>query len=64
MFTACKLVEGKVNVLQEQIKSVETQRCVKRAKSIDVQMAEINVKSRKVRIPMIKEPFWQIRRTK
>jgi HlyD family secretion protein len=36
-------VEGKVNVLQEQIKSVETQDApINEAKSIDVQIAKIN----------------------
>jgi HlyD family secretion protein len=50
-------VEGKVNVLQEQIKS-ETQDApiVNEAKSIDVQIAKINDQIEKKTNP-IKEPF-------
>jgi HlyD family secretion protein len=45
-------VEGKVNVLQEQIKSVETQDApiVNEAKSIDVQIAKINDQIEKSKI--------------
>jgi HlyD family secretion protein len=52
-------VEGKVNVLQEQI-NVETQDApiVNEAKSIDVQIAKINDQIEKSKITNpIKEPF-------
>jgi HlyD family secretion protein len=47
-------VEGKVNVLQEQIKSVEDAPIVNEAKSIDVQIAKINDQIEKSKITPIK----------
>jgi HlyD family secretion protein len=45
-------VEGKVNVLKEQIKSVELKmHQSNEAKSIDVQIAKINDQTRKVKSP-------------
>jgi HlyD family secretion protein len=59
-------VEGKVNVLQEQIKSVETQDApiVNEAKSIDVQIAKINDQIEKSKITNPIKGTVQIRRTK
>jgi HlyD family secretion protein len=58
-------VEGKVNVLQEQIKSVETQDApiVNEAKSIDVQIAKINDQIEKSKITNPMNRSSQIRRT-
>jgi HlyD family secretion protein len=52
-------VQGKVNVLKEQMKSVRTQDAiVNEAKSIDVQIAKLTIKSRKSKITNpIKERF-------
>jgi hypothetical protein len=45
-------VQGKVNVLKEQMKSVRTQdSIVNEAKSIDVQIAKLTTKIRKVKSP-------------